>query len=113
MLPRSLTLRLSGLCEFDIVARISQQIRRSRLSSCPIYAFLLDMTKHLIPTGESLRSLRNLAGLTLSEVSDIAGTSIAYLSKVERGDFVPTKRYVAQVTSAIAGVLADAEKVPA
>jgi transcriptional regulator with XRE-family HTH domain len=71
------------------------------------------MMKKLIPTGDSLRSLRNLAGLTLAEVADIGGTSIAYLSKVERGEFVPTKRYVAQVTSAIAGVLADAEKVPA
>lgn len=71
------------------------------------------MAKQSIPTGESLRSLRTLAGLTLSEVASLAGTSIAYLSKVERGEFVPTKRYVAQVTSAIASVLAEAEKVPA
>jgi len=76
-------------------------------------AFLLDMTKPQLPTGQSLRALRILADLTLAEVAGLAGTSIAYLSKVERGEFTPTKRYVAQVTSAIAGVLANAEKVPA
>jgi len=66
-----------------------------------------------ISTGGSLRTLRRLAGLTLAEVADLADTSIAYLSKVERGEFVPTKRYVAAVTAAIAGVLAEAEKVSA
>lgn len=71
------------------------------------------MAKQQTSTGESLRSLRSLAGLTLAQVADIADTSIAYLSKVERGEYVPTKRYVAQVAGAIAGVLAQAEKVPA
>lgn len=71
------------------------------------------MAKNPIATGESLRSLRALAGLTLADVAKLADTSIAYLSKVERGEFVPTKRYVAQVTAAIAVVLAEAEKVPA
>lgn len=53
--------------------------------------------------GESLRSLRALFDLSLADVARRAGTSPAYLSKVERGRFVPTKRYVAHVTRAIAG----------
>ena len=49
-----------------------------------------------------MRTLRKLAGMSLEEVAARAETSVAYLSKVERGLFVPTKSYVAKVTSAIA-----------
>lgn len=56
-------------------------------------------------TGESLRTLRKLAGLTLEELATLANTSIAYLSKVETGKFVPSRAYVAQVTAAIAETL--------
>lgn len=52
--------------------------------------------------GESIRTLRQLAGMTLNEVAETAGTSIAYLSKVETGKFLPSKAYVALVTAAIA-----------
>lgn len=52
--------------------------------------------------GRSLRTLRQLAGLTLEDVARIAETSVAYLSKVETGKFVPSKTYVRQVTTAIA-----------
>lgn len=70
------------------------------------------MSSEKIPTGPSLRSLRQLAGLTLAETADIADTSVAYLSKVERGEFVPTKRYVAQVVTALGRAIAEQEKVP-
>lgn len=63
---------------------------------------VFDMSQAPASTGESIRSLRKLAGLSLDEVARDADTSIAYLSKVERGIFVPTLSYVAKVTSAIA-----------
>lgn len=52
--------------------------------------------------------LRNLAGMTLEAVASAAGTSVAYLSKVETGKYVPTRGYVAQVTSALAEHMRDA-----
>lgn len=58
--------------------------------------------------GASIRTLRKLAGMTLEEVAEAADTSIAYLSKVETGKFVPTKGYVASVTFAIATRLKEA-----
>ncbi len=60
------------------------------------------MNRQTVTAGESIRALRQLAGMTLEDVSAAADTSIAYLSKVETGKFVPTKQYVAQVTAAIA-----------
>lgn len=62
-----------------------------------------------LTAGASIRTLRNLAGMTLEEVAEAADTSIAYLSKVETGKFTPTKGYVAQVTIAIANRLKEAE----
>jgi transcriptional regulator with XRE-family HTH domain len=58
--------------------------------------------------GESIRTLRQLAGLSLEAVASTADTSTAYLSKVETGKLVPTKSYVAKVTTAIAAHLRDA-----
>lgn len=66
------------------------------------------MTRQTATAGESIRALRRLAGMTLEEVSVAADTSIAYLSKVETGKFIPTKQYVAQVTTAIADRLRSA-----
>lgn len=53
--------------------------------------------------GRSLKTLRKHAGLTLEDVAALAATSVAYLSKVENGHFIPSKTYVASVTAAIAG----------
>lgn len=66
------------------------------------------MQNQTVSAGESIRALRRLAGMTLEEVAVSADTSIAYLSKVETGKYVPTKGYVAQVTSAIADRLRSA-----
>lgn len=53
--------------------------------------------------GAALRTLRTMAGLTLKEVAVHAETSIAYLSKVERDEHIPTQAYVGKVASYIAG----------
>lgn len=52
--------------------------------------------------GTALRTLRQLAGMTLEEVASRAGTSSSYLSKVERGSLTPTIHYVAKVALVIA-----------
>jgi len=52
--------------------------------------------------GQALRGLRKAAGLTLADVSHLADTAPAYLSKVESGALTPSTGYVARVASAIA-----------
>jgi len=54
-----------------------------------------------------MRTLRKLAGMSLEELASVADTSIAYLSKVENGKFVPTRSYVARVTAAIADRMSE------
>lgn len=49
-----------------------------------------------------------MAGLSLEAVAATAGTSVAYLSKVETGKLIPTNVYVAKVTAVIAARLRDA-----
>lgn len=49
--------------------------------------------------GAALRLLRGMAHLTLQEVAAGADTSVAYLSKVERGQLVPTDEYVAKIAA--------------
>lgn len=77
------------------------------------------MSNQANPSGQAMRTLRQIAGLTLDNVAELADTAPAYLSKVERGVLTPTRGYVATVTSAITTyMLADAtrrltDKVPA
>lgn len=66
------------------------------------------MPEQSASAGASIRALRKLAGMTLAETADAAGTAVAYLSKVETGKLTPTKAYVAQVTVAIATRLGTA-----
>ena len=54
-----------------------------------------------ISSGEALRHLRALAGLTLQEVANEADTSVAYLSKVERSVLTPSDEYVAKIAGAL------------
>lgn len=51
--------------------------------------------------GEAIRSLRQIAGLTLADVAKGADTAISYLSRVERGDVVPSGEYLGRVTNFI------------
>jgi transcriptional regulator with XRE-family HTH domain len=77
------------------------------------------MTNPTGTPGEAIRTMRVLAGLTLQQAADIGDTSATYLSKVERGQFVPTKAYVARVIGTLAAYIQTAhvtsltEKVPA
>lgn len=54
-------------------------------------------------SGEALRTLRVIAGLSLKEVAEGADTSIAYLSKVERNQLLPSQEYIAKVTLYLGG----------
>lgn len=66
------------------------------------------MTKQEVASGDTLRKLRELAGLTQVEVATEADVSVAYLSRVEKGHMEPTLSYVAKVTRAIADRLGTA-----
>lgn len=59
------------------------------------------MSKQVLDTGQALKTLRKLAGLTLDEVSQRTGTAPAYLSKVENGRLLPANSYVAKITAAL------------
>ncbi|MFP8489501.1 helix-turn-helix domain-containing protein [Gracilimonas sp. Q87] len=51
--------------------------------------------KHI---GKHLREIRNNWGKTLKEVSEKCGVSIDYLSKVEKGDRVPTEKLLKDIS---------------
>lgn len=71
--------------------------------SCAICARLptiLVMTNQPTP-GQSIRALRQLAGLTLDQVAESAKVSATHLSKVETGKARPSSAWVAVVTKAI------------
>ncbi len=51
--------------------------------------------------GATIREMRTGAGLTLKAVASNAGTSIAYLSKVERGEYLPSREYAVRVLNFI------------
>jgi len=55
--------------------------------------------------GAAIRTLRNMAGLTLQQVAERADTAISYLSKVERGELTASQDYVARVVSVIADAM--------
>lgn len=52
--------------------------------------------------------MRQAQGLTLRQLADKAGTSHAYLSQVERGDKVPSPRWMRAVLDALADNLRGA-----
>ena len=54
---------------------------------------------------EALKLLRSMAHLTLQEVAEGADTSIAYLSKVERNQLVPSDEYVGKIAAHVASEL--------
>ncbi len=71
------------------------------------------MTVQVFDTGKALRHLRRMSGMTLEAVAQEAGTSVAYLSKVERGKHQPTAGYVGLVTGVLAQKLRkSATKMP-
>lgn len=61
-------------------------------------------------TGTHLKTLRNSMGVSQPLVAAMAGTSTAYLAKVEDGLFDPALSYVAKVTEAIIRLMKDPPK---
>lgn len=61
--------------------------------------------------GQSLRTLRQFANLTLSETAALAGVSESYLSRVETGEKVAKPRWIGMVVQAIATRLYGADEV--
>lgn len=60
------------------------------------------------PTGKALRAIRLGAGMTLQQVSDAAGVSVSYLSRVENGQTHPSDTWVGMVAVAIGDHMATA-----
>ncbi|MBT2503005.1 helix-turn-helix domain-containing protein [Curtobacterium sp. ISL-83] len=58
-------------------------------------------------TGTHLKALRTSSGVSQPLVAAMAGTSTAFLAKVEDGLFDPTRSYVAKVTEAIVKLMQD------
>lgn len=53
-------------------------------------------------TGPALRVMREAQGLTLRQLAEKSGTNYAYLSQVERGEKVPSSRWMRAVLDALA-----------
>lgn len=63
--------------------------------------------------GESIRTLRTLASMTLEDVARRVPTSASYISKVETGKASPTHYWVGNVVAVIADVLAEKRRTTA
>lgn len=53
-------------------------------------------------TGPAIRVMREAQGLTLRQLAEKAGTNYSYLSQVERGDKIPSARWLRSVLDALA-----------
>lgn len=65
---------------------------------------ILDMNRQA-NIGQSLRSLRKFAGLTLDDIAQRSGCAASYLSKVETGKLTPADSFVARVATAVTEAL--------
>jgi predicted transcriptional regulator len=66
--------------------------------------------RNLTGLGVALKTLRKSAGMTLDDVSGLAGVSTNYLSRAENGLVEPSPGWVEIVVSAIGDRLAAAAK---
>lgn len=64
-------------------------------------AYLVRMA-HL---GTAIRTMRQGAGLSLRTLAEMSGTSYAYLSQVERGQRIPSERWLRDVNETLAAHL--------
>lgn len=55
--------------------------------------------------GAAIKSMRKARGLTLRELAESAGTSAGYLSRVERGERIPTDRWMESIIRAFGNEL--------
>lgn len=58
--------------------------------------------------GHAIRAIREEHGLSLRELARLSGTNPTYLSQVERGLRVPTKRWLRSVTKALGEHMSEA-----
>jgi transcriptional regulator with XRE-family HTH domain len=56
---------------------------------------------HTETKGSAIKLMREGQGLTLRQLAALAKTSPSYLSQVERGERVPTQRWLDSVTKAL------------
>lgn len=68
------------------------------------------MTKTQNRAGASLKALRTSHGVSQPLVAAMAGTSTAYLAKVEDGLIAPTTSYMRKVTEAVVRLMQDPPK---
>lgn len=59
--------------------------------------------------GAFLRRERKRAGMTYDELHKVSGYSVTYLSKIERGEIVPSIKTVAVIAQSIARAVEMAE----
>lgn len=52
-------------------------------------------------SGQILRDIRKEAGLTLTEVADRIGTNKSYISRIERGEIIPSVCVFYRIVSAL------------
>jgi transcriptional regulator with XRE-family HTH domain len=53
-------------------------------------------------TGTALRVMREAQGLTMRQLAEKAGTTYGYISEVERGEKIPSSRWMRAVLDALA-----------
>lgn len=64
--------------------------------------------------GQSIRAVRELAGLTLTEAASIIGRSVSYLSQVETGKALNvSEKYVANTIGALSAHIANSAPLKA
>lgn len=68
-------------------------------------AYLLRMNTTL-STGQAIRRMRQLAGMTGEQLAELAEISPAYLSRVETGKSRPSNRWVATVLKQLGAAIA-------
>lgn len=59
------------------------------------------MNNHIKPDSKKIRELRIKQGLSLRELSNIAGVNIAVISKLENGHSSPTPKTAKKITDAL------------
>ncbi|MCK2024612.1 helix-turn-helix domain-containing protein [Microbacterium sp. kSW2-24] len=66
-----------------------------------------------VTAGQSIRAVRELAGLTLAEAAELTGRSAGYLSTVENGKAANVSvKYVANTIGALSEYIANPTRKP-
>jgi transcriptional regulator with XRE-family HTH domain len=73
---------------------------------CPRRTVLL--MSHTGHAGIAVRIFRQKLGLSLRDLASESGTSFSYLAQVERGERVPTERWLRDIEAALAKKMGEA-----